>query len=810
MRDEARLAGELKKQLRAWKIMCIIIYTISNPHTEFYMKKRIVVALVLVLVLSVALSVFTGCDEIFKKNDERDSKQVVATVTYGNQVAHVTKGEMVASFNNYAYYYTYYYGLSYQEAADYIVKSLAQRELLVLYAKEYIAKADNVSKAPELCTVKELLTVSEYSKAIDNTNEDMLSSLSTIIAGLITEDKANSGTETTKPEKAEVTDPVRVKFDSLGGSSVETQKIQRSTAADEPENPTYTGYSFYGWYTDKACTEGNKFYFESKVEETMTLYAKWVEFRTPRAVRADESEDTEENDPDYDPDYNGTDFVVSDVFFSEAYQAKIKSGEAELTDVTVKPTDAEFEEYLEEGIEKLNSNLKTLYHDYNYYLESEMKTLLVEKLERYIGRAVDSTTADVEAQWQRVIAENKDTFATSESAFATALTSTLNTTYFHKFTVDDNNSGYGFVVNLLLKLDTDATDELTTMVANGMAKSIITARRNQLLSAMQIHVTNPDYDADAEIDYDGDGETEDDEIVDPMTDPNNPFNGLSGAANATEYNADNNYDKIVEFKKNAESGEWEIVYNVKECPSMAYLLDTVPAFSADEAAHPGIVQQVYNSFESIKAQVTLGNLTHIESIYWLREMATTWVYLVGDDSGMTSTDNNNGGLGYLVTPEEEESSFIDAFTDHARGLIKAGTGSYTVDGTVGGSYVFADSFIESGATSNGYAGIFILLCSNKVWDDTTYTLTEDTEGNLIEGEQVVLDDASGILPLNYIISYGKTLDDCVTLYDQIKTSLDDGKKADLYNLNANSFGVKYANTIVYNEKVYKSLWKDLD
>ena len=102
------------------------------------MKKRLVIALTLIMVLVFALGSLVGCDEIFKRNEERDAKQIVATVTYNGQTAYVTKGELAASFNAYAYSYVYYYGMTYQQAADYILKSLAQRELLVLFAKEYI------------------------------------------------------------------------------------------------------------------------------------------------------------------------------------------------------------------------------------------------------------------------------------------------------------------------------------------------------------------------------------------------------------------------------------------------------------------------------------------------------------------------------------------------------------------------------------------------------------------------------------------------------------------------------------------------
>lgn len=75
-----------------------------------------------------------------------------------------------------------------------------------------------------------------------------------------------------------------VKFDSQGGSPVDSQLVwfrsSSSSALDcavtEPASPTRTGYTFGGWYTDAACTDGNKFDFSTQVKENTTLYAKWM------------------------------------------------------------------------------------------------------------------------------------------------------------------------------------------------------------------------------------------------------------------------------------------------------------------------------------------------------------------------------------------------------------------------------------------------------------------------------------------------------------------------------------------------------
>ena len=43
----------------------------------------------------------------------------------------------------------------------------------------------------------------------------------------------------------------------------------------EPEEPTRFGYEFRGWYTDAACSAGNKFEFGYTLIENTTIYAKW-------------------------------------------------------------------------------------------------------------------------------------------------------------------------------------------------------------------------------------------------------------------------------------------------------------------------------------------------------------------------------------------------------------------------------------------------------------------------------------------------------------------------------------------------------
>lgn len=791
---------------------------------EFDMKKKLIIATAIVMILAICTTLLVGCDEIFKKNDKRDALQVVATVTYNGQSADVYKFELATTFNNYAYIYVNYYGMTYEAVANYLAQSLAQQRLLTLFAKEQVANLEGLTSVPE--NIADLLSDSEINKAIEDSNDSMLSSLVSIVESLITEDNANSDTGSNggKKEEVEVTDPVTVRFETNGGGTIDKQKIQKGTTATEPDAPTRTGYTFYGWYTD-AEFSGEEFDFDTTVSESMTLYAKWEKHLDARTERpAVEEED------DYDPDKDGVE--ISERFFSDTYKAKLLDDSSEDSLFTTKFLEADFadnvivsdgetlvstlKDYINEGLSQFEKNLKnSLYKDtveecYDYYLNSQMSSLLVERLKRMVGESVTVSDEEISKSFDAALAQNKETFAGSSTNYESALKSSLATTYYHP----TEDQGYGFVINILLKLDDDSLKELTDMIsANPSNTEAILVRRNQLIADMEINVSNPNYKADSTIE-DKDGNTV--EVRDAMTDARNPYTTAGKTAenpydNSYEYevsegNYANDYSQILSFEK--VDGEYQIVFKATQHPAMAYLLEKVPAFDKDGKV--GIIHQIHNSLDQVKTAVESGEITKAEGVYWLREVATTWLYLVGDDSGAVSSDSNNNGLGYLVTPDGKDSSYLEDFTSYARALISQGTGSYSV-GTVENSmftydsatcsfsgdqkaFAVADSFIKSKSTSNAYAGVFVLLNSCTVWDGTTY------EGTL---------PANGVLPMDYIVAYAKKQADVKTVRDNILDTLTEAKKTDAYNALVNNMANNNKDNIKYNDKVIKQLWKDL-
>lgn len=71
-------------------------------------------------------------------------------------------------------------------------------------------------------------------------------------------------------------DVYTVTFNTDGGTDVAPQTVDHGTKATKPIDPTTTGYTFSGWYTEPACT--NLFDFNTVITKNTTLYAKWTEW----------------------------------------------------------------------------------------------------------------------------------------------------------------------------------------------------------------------------------------------------------------------------------------------------------------------------------------------------------------------------------------------------------------------------------------------------------------------------------------------------------------------------------------------------
>ena len=55
---------------------------------------------------------------------------------------------------------------------------------------------------------------------------------------------------------------------------MQVYQLSISQKAKKPKDPTASGYTFGGWYTDKDCKSA--YDFSAPVTEDVTLYAKWT------------------------------------------------------------------------------------------------------------------------------------------------------------------------------------------------------------------------------------------------------------------------------------------------------------------------------------------------------------------------------------------------------------------------------------------------------------------------------------------------------------------------------------------------------
>ena len=67
-----------------------------------------------------------------------------------------------------------------------------------------------------------------------------------------------------------------ITFDTDGGSEIAPITQGYGTTIAKPTDPTKTGYTFAGWYTDVACTNAWNFGSNMLADHDMTLYARWV------------------------------------------------------------------------------------------------------------------------------------------------------------------------------------------------------------------------------------------------------------------------------------------------------------------------------------------------------------------------------------------------------------------------------------------------------------------------------------------------------------------------------------------------------
>lgn len=98
-----------------------------------------------------------------------------------------------------------------------------------------------------------------------------------------------------------------VTYNYNNGEEAFERELEEGKRVNEPEQPEWEGYVFYGWYSDAEFTE--EYVFGHKIEGNVTLYARWA---TLTAFEAEDINFRGLRSPVYSGTVTGTDFIVYD------------------------------------------------------------------------------------------------------------------------------------------------------------------------------------------------------------------------------------------------------------------------------------------------------------------------------------------------------------------------------------------------------------------------------------------------------------------------------------------------------------------
>ena len=375
-------------------------------------------------------------------------------------------------------------------------------------------------------------------------------------------------------------------------------------------------------------------------------------------------------------------------------------------------------DYVDKALNELKKQLADNYKSYEYYLDAAYETQLISKYKRELGKDFNPDDAAIKSEYEKYVSLNKEKFSIEKKAnYKTAISSSLTNTVYHP----SSEHGYGYVFNILFKFSSDQTTELKNFTAGQPDKTIIEKYRTQLANKIEVMKSNPDYDPDEVCEECKAAQTE-------SKDPNKYC--TKEKCNARPYDVDSEGN----IKK----------YNVMDViTELTAKLDAATSFEAK------------------------------------REIAAQYVYMVNDDTGMYNSSSNNAitgnGNGYLISPDENDSTYVDEFSAKGRELVKNGLGSY-------------------GWCVTDY-GIHFMFVSYIPYDTTVSGVADD------------------LIPPDYIVYYGREDDENdknKTLRDVIVADLKSKNTEARYQIAAqNAIAANKDNSISRNKKVWEKTVKEL-
>lgn len=387
-------------------------------------------------------------------------------------------------------------------------------------------------------------------------------------------------------------------------------------------------------------------------------------------------------------------------------------------------------DYIPKALNELKKQLADNYKSYDYYLNSAYETQLISKYKRELVKDFNLDDAAVKAEYDRYVSLNKEKFSIeTEANYKSAISSSLTNTVYHP----TSEHGYGYVFNILFKFSDEQSTELKNFTAGQPDEKLVKAFRDALAKNIKVRKSNLDYDPEAVCE-------ECKKAQQDSKDPNKYC--TKDTCNARPYDVDDKGD-IKKYK----------VFDVKG--------------EDGEIVEHGVIDDLIRELEAA---------TTFEA---KREIATKYVYWVNDDTGMYNTSSNNAitgnGNGYLISPHETDTTYVEEFSKKGRELVNNGLGSY--------GYCVTDY------------GIHFMFVSYIPYDTTVSGVADD------------------LIPLDYIVYYGRKDDENdkdKKLRDVIVQDLKSKNTEARYQIAAqNAIAANKDNSISRNKKAWEKTVKEL-
>ena len=379
-------------------------------------------------------------------------------------------------------------------------------------------------------------------------------------------------------------------------------------------------------------------------------------------------------------------------------------------------------DYIPKALNELKKQLADNYKSYDYYLNSAYETQLISKYKRELVKEFNLDDAAIKSEYDRYVSLNKEKFSIEKEAnYKSAISSSLTNTVYHP----TSEHGYGYVFNILFKFSDEQSTELKNFTAGQPDKTIVEKYRAQLAEKIEVMKSNLDYDPEA--------------VCEKCKQAQN------ASKNPNKYCTD------------------------KDCKAHPYEVYEEGHEKAGEI-------KKYNVMDVINELTTKLEDPENNTFEKKREIATQYVYMYNDDTGMYNTSSNNAitgnGNGYLISPHETDKTYVEEFSKKGRELVNNGLGSY-------------------GWCVTDY-GIHFMFVSYIPYDTTVSGVADD------------------LIPLDYIVYYGREDDENKTLRDVIVQDLKSKNTEARYQIAAqNAIAANKDNSISRNKKAWEKTVKEL-